>query len=33
MQERKSANVPDLFTPIEVGPLDLNNRICVQTRR
>ena len=29
MQERKAANVPDLFTPIEVGPLDLNNRIAM----
>jgi N-ethylmaleimide reductase len=29
MQERKSTNVPDLFTPIEVGPLALNNRIAM----
>src|SRR5215471_16301183 len=29
MQERKSINVPDLFTPVDVGPLTLNNRIVM----
>jgi N-ethylmaleimide reductase len=29
MQERKPTNVLDLFTPVEVGPLALNNRIAM----
>jgi N-ethylmaleimide reductase len=29
MHERKPTNVPDLFTPVEVGPLALNNRIAM----
>jgi 2,4-dienoyl-CoA reductase-like NADH-dependent reductase (Old Yellow Enzyme family) len=29
MQERKATKVPDLFTPVEVGPLALKNRIAM----
>jgi N-ethylmaleimide reductase len=29
MQERKATKVPDLFTPVEVGPLALKNRVAM----
>jgi N-ethylmaleimide reductase len=29
MQERKTSNFPDLFTPVEVGPLELRNRVVM----
>jgi 2,4-dienoyl-CoA reductase-like NADH-dependent reductase (Old Yellow Enzyme family) len=29
MQERKATKTTDLFTPIDVGPLTLNNRIAM----
>jgi len=29
MQERDTSNAPDLFSPVEVGPLALRNRIVM----
>ena len=29
MQELRANNVPDLFSPVEVGPLKLHNRVVM----